>query len=101
VGSTGRYTFTNPGERVLDAWLARHAFVTWVGVDRPWDVEREVLASSLSLPLNLSGRRASENAVAISAARSAARRKADALPTILDSGGPRTVPTVVTADADR
>jgi hypothetical protein len=33
VGSGHRYTFTNPGEQLLDRWMDQHAFVTWVETD--------------------------------------------------------------------
>jgi hypothetical protein len=89
VGTSARLTFTNPGERQLDDWLDEYAFVTWVCTERPWEAEREILASELSLPLNLSGRRAWANAEAVSAARLTAKRRAETLPIILDSGGPR------------
>jgi hypothetical protein len=38
VGSGGRYTFTNPGEQLLDDWIRQHAFVTWVETDVPWEI---------------------------------------------------------------
>src|SRR5262245_27755239 len=53
VGTVGRYTFTNPGEQTLDQWMARHALVTWVETDAPWELERHLLSSGLSLPLNI------------------------------------------------
>lgn len=93
VGTSSRLTFTNPGERDLDRWLDENAFVTWLCTERPWEAESEILASDLSLPLNLSGRRVLANAQAVSAARSAARRGAESLPLILDSGGPRRLPS--------
>src|SRR5262245_22879575 len=52
VGSGGRYTFTNPGEQRLDEWMRGHAFVTWVETDAPWQLEKHLLSSGLSLPLN-------------------------------------------------
>ena len=55
VGSGGRYTFTNPGEQRLDQWLRRRAFVTWVETDAPWQLERRLLSSGLSLPINIDG----------------------------------------------
>jgi hypothetical protein len=63
VGSGGRYTFTNPGEQALDRWMDQHALVTWVEAEAPWEVEKELLSSGLSLPLNVHGN-ASQEAVA-------------------------------------
>ena len=51
VGSGGRYTLTNPGEQALDHWMDRHAFLTWVEVEAPWEIEKKLLSSGLSLPL--------------------------------------------------
>jgi hypothetical protein len=53
VGSGGRYTFTNPGEQLLDEWMKRHAFVTWTETNAPWALEKQLLSSGLRLPLNL------------------------------------------------
>jgi hypothetical protein len=89
VGSGGRYTFTNPGECVLDDWLARNAFVTWVAPEKPWEVERQVLGSGLALPLNIHGNPRAHLTKTLSAARSAAKRRANELPIVSDSGGPR------------
>jgi hypothetical protein len=55
VGSGHRYTFTNPGEQLLDQWMADHAFVTWVEIDGLWEAEAKLLSSGLRLPLNLAG----------------------------------------------
>jgi hypothetical protein len=89
VGSGGRYTFTNPGERVLDNWIAQHAHVTWVATERPWEVERLFLESGIVLPLNIRGNPRQDLAKPLSAIRSAARRRADELPVVEDSGGRR------------
>lgn len=89
VGSGTRYTFTNPGECRLDDWMSRHAFVTWIEADRPWELEREILASGLALPLNIHGREHTEPAARLSAIRSEARRRANEMPVVADSGGPR------------
>ncbi len=90
VGSGTRYTFTNPGEIVLDAWLAAHAHIAFAAVERPWEVERRLL-SQLSLPLNLSGNVAHSFAAQLSLLRRAAKLKAAALPVIVDSGSRRRV----------
>jgi GIY-YIG catalytic domain len=87
VGSGGRYTFTNPGEQLLDQWMGRHAFVTWVEINTPWQLERHILASGLILPLNLDGN--PHKVATLSAIRSKARQLADQLEIIADSGGPR------------
>jgi hypothetical protein len=87
VGTGRRYTFTNPGEQLLDRWMADHAYVTWLEVDRPWEVETMVLSSGLLLPLNLAGNPAAD--AGISETRRAARRHAALLEVVADSGGPR------------
>src|SRR5262245_49037155 len=92
VGSGGRYTFTNPGEQLLDQWMGHHAFVTWVETDAPWQLERHLLSSGLSLPLNIDGNPCQEAVVALSAIRLKARQLADQLKIIVDSGGPRRLP---------
>lgn len=74
MGSGGRYTFTNPGECILDRWMAEHAFVTWQEHTDPWVVEHEVLASDLLLPLNIHGN-PREVARIVSSIRCEQRRK--------------------------
>jgi len=54
VGSGRRFTFSNHGEQILDAWMARNATVARAVVQKPWEVEAGLLAS-LRLPLNLQG----------------------------------------------
>ena len=90
VGSGKRHTFTNPGEIVLDRWLAAHAHIAIAAVERPWDVESRLL-SQLCLPLNLSGNVAHPFAAQLSRLRGAAKLKAATLPVIVDNGGPRRV----------
>jgi len=51
VGSGRRPTFA-AGEAKLSAWIADHAYVTWVETDRPWSAEQRLIAS-VNLPLNL------------------------------------------------
>jgi hypothetical protein len=89
VGSGGRYTFTNPGEQALDAWMDRHAFVTWVETEAPWNIEKKLLSSGLSLPLNIDGNASQEAAALLEAARSKARCLANELDIVVDNGGPR------------
>jgi Transferase family len=95
VGSGGRYTFTNPGEQVLDAWMKQHAFVTWVETSAPWDLELYLLSSGLRLPLNVDGNPWVEAVALVKAVRLKARQAADQLSVVIDSGGPRKVSTLV------
>src|SRR5262249_54580296 len=89
VGSGGRYTFTNPGEQLLDDWMQQHAFVTWVETSAPWELEAELLSSSLRLPLNVDGNPWIEAVALVRAVRLKARQLADELDIVTDSGGPR------------
>jgi hypothetical protein len=49
--------------------MRRHAFVTWVETDVPWQLERHLLSSGLSLPLNIDGNPRLEVVAALSAIR--------------------------------
>jgi hypothetical protein len=89
VGSGGRYTFTNPGEQLVDDWMMQHAFVTWVETSAPWELEKELLSSALRLPLNIDGNPWLEAVAVVRAIRSKSRQLADQLEIIADSGGPR------------
>ena len=89
VGSSGRFTFTNPGEQVLDRWLQSHARVCWAEHPSPWEPEHEMLQSGIPLPLNIDGNPCGAFKSTLSAVRAAARRRAEAQPLILDNGGPR------------
>lgn len=91
VGGGGRYTFTNPGERLLDEWLGANAFVVWRSVREPWLVEEGILRSGLPLPLNIRGNPCLEHADYLSGIRRAARLQATSLPVICDNGGARRV----------
>lgn len=88
VGSGNRYTFTNPGEIVLDKWLAAHAHVAFAAVERPWEVEARLLVT-LSLPLNLMSNATHPFAAELGRMRAVAKREATALPVVADNGGPR------------
>lgn len=90
VGSGDRLTFTNPGEQKLDAWMSENAFVAWQALDRPWEAERLLLRSGLSLPLNLRDNPDAGQVAYLSGVRRHAVERALALPTLPDSGGPRT-----------
>ncbi|EIM27204.1 GIY-YIG nuclease family protein [Microvirga lotononidis] len=89
VGSGTRYTFTNPGEQVLDRWMQNHAFVAWVATDRPWELESRILSSGLCLPLNINGNSQPETVAALSALRSKAKQQAKNMEVVADNGGPR------------
>ena len=54
-GRGGRLTF-GAGEDVLSAWMAENAFVAWCPVEKPWEVEEQMI-QRLDLPLNLQGNR--------------------------------------------
>jgi hypothetical protein len=92
VGSGTRYTFTNPGEQALDRWMDRHAFVTWVEAEAPWEIEKKLL-SRLTLPLNVDGNASQEAAAVLSARRKKARCLANQLEIVCDNGGPRRPPS--------
>ena len=89
VGTKGRLTFTNPGEQLLDRWIHAHARVVWAEHASPWEAEHALLTSGLPLPLNIDGNPCAAFTVPLSSLRSAAKRKAEAMPLIGDSGGPR------------
>jgi hypothetical protein len=89
VGSGGRQTFTNPGEQKLDKWMHKHAFVSWMQVERPHHVEQIILASGVRLPLNIDGNPRLEDTMRLKKMRFEARRRAGDLPIVVDSGGPR------------
>lgn len=88
VGSGRRHTFTNPGEIVLDGWLAAHAHIAFAAIENPWELETRLL-SMISLPLNLSGNTAHSFAAHLSRTRADAKRQAAILLVVADSGGPR------------
>jgi hypothetical protein len=90
VGGGRRFTFTNEGEQVLDAWMALNARVTWVVVEKPWQVENTLLAS-LPLPLNLQGNKHPFVPI-LQQVRKAAKARARMLPIVDDNGGPRRSP---------
>jgi hypothetical protein len=88
VGSGGRYTFTNPGEIRLDAWLEQNARVCWLEHSVPWEIEKR-LFKVLSLPLNIDGNDHHPYVATLRACRQDARRAADAAECVADGGGPR------------
>src|SRR5262245_25158242 len=87
VGIGGRYTFTNPGEQILDDWMRQHAFVTWIETNAPWELEKHLLSSDLRLPLNLDSNPWQEAVAIVRTIRSKAQQLADQLDIIIDSGG--------------
>lgn len=87
VGSGKRHTFTNAGEIVLDSWMAEHARVAWAAVEKPWLVEKRLI-SIVPLPLNLQDN-THPFVPTLKAIRKAAKDAADALPVVVDNGGPR------------
>ena len=88
VGSGGRFTFSNPGEQRIDAWMHDHAKVVWIEDERPWEREARILASGLRLPLNIAGN-SHASVAALSALRREMREAASLLPILPDSGGAR------------
>jgi hypothetical protein len=57
------------GERMLTAWMAENAYVTWVPDAEPWSIEPQVIAK-LNLPLNLAHNRSNAFWAHLTAARS-------------------------------
>jgi len=93
VGSGKRYTFTNPGEIILDTWMERHARVALAAVEEPWLVEK-MLLSTVLLPLNLQGN-THPFVSTLKSIRTAAKQAALGLPVVVDNGGPRKVSNTV------
>jgi hypothetical protein len=69
--------------------MEQHAFVTWLETKTPWEIEKRLLSSGLSLPLNVDGNPSPRAAAVVCAARLKARRLADELEIVHDNGGPR------------
>ncbi len=91
VGSGDRFTFTNPGEQKLDLWMDANALVIWRETNSPWEKERAILGSGLSLPLNIQDNPNRLQTGIVQSARLKAMRVARELPIIADSGGARTI----------
>jgi hypothetical protein len=89
VGSGTRYTFTNPGEQKLDAWMEANAFVVWLETATPREVELGILRSGLPLPLNVRDTPDLRLTTIIQRARQEATRRSNELPLVADSGGTR------------
>lgn len=82
-------TFTNPGEQALDAWMDANAFVTWQASERPWEIERRILASGTPLPLNIRDNPCVAHTERVRNIRRAAVADAFLSPIVSDNGGPR------------
>jgi hypothetical protein len=54
VGSGNRITLTDAGERWLNEWMEKNAFVTWAEHAEPWTIEHDLLRM-LSCPFNIEG----------------------------------------------
>jgi hypothetical protein len=80
VGSGRRLTFA-AGEAKLSAWMADHAYVTWVETDRPWSAEQRLIAS-VNLPLNLDQNRHHTFHQQLTQIRADARTTARTLPVV-------------------
>ena len=81
VGSGERITLTHAGERYLDEWMGRNAFVAWVACPEPWVLERALLGSfSCPLKLNLKDNNHHSFALALKQMRIEALRRARDLP---------------------
>ena len=49
--------------------MRKHALVTWMEIEHPHTVEREILASGIRLPINIDGNPCREDVVALSEVR--------------------------------
>lgn len=84
-----RYTFTDPGEKVLDRWMAENAFVTWRKSDKPWELQDAILRSNQSIPLNVRDIPRSQERMALQMVMHEAIRRANSLPIVTESGSAR------------
>jgi hypothetical protein len=80
VGNGHRQTFTNPGERQLDKWMAQHARVTVAG-GRRFAFQSAVAAEPSGLPPFV--------VPTLKSIRKAAREAAIIMDVVVDNGGPR------------
>jgi hypothetical protein len=78
VGSGNRLTFCD-GEKLLSAWLAENAFVTWEVTPEPW-LLKHTLISAVPLPLNLDQNASHAFCSTLAGVRRAARDAARILP---------------------
>ena len=84
VGSGDRRTFV-AGEHRLSAWMAEHAFVSFVRTERPWELEDELIRR-IDLPLNLEGNTHNAFHPALTRLRKAAVAAANTLPVLPNPG---------------
>jgi hypothetical protein len=82
VGSKNRMTFVGK-EEALRLWMAEHAAVAWVEVDRPWILEAHMI-SRLALPLNVEGNARHPFCAELRRIREQARARARQLPILLE-----------------
>jgi hypothetical protein len=67
--------------------MAQNARVVWAPTDKPWEIEK-VLLASLPLPLNLQGNK-HPFVPMLQQIRKKAKERAKILPIVEDNGGPR------------
>jgi hypothetical protein len=79
VGSGKRITLTHAGERYLDEWMQRNAFVAWIVYPKPWTIEKTILCE-ISCPLNIQDNHHNPFAAVLNKMRREALRRARALP---------------------
>lgn len=84
VGSGNRVTFVE-GEQVLSAWMAENAYVSWVVLDRPWELEEELIAA-LDVPLNLKENSRNQFHPVLTQARAQCLARAWTLPVLPNPG---------------
>ena len=85
VGSGKRITLTHAGERYLDEWMEKNAFVAWMVHPEPWVIER-LLLGELSCPLNLKDNAHHPFAPSLKQMRSEALRRAREMPIANEHG---------------
>jgi hypothetical protein len=84
VGSGKRMTFVD-GEKVLSAWMAQNAGVSWLVDPTPWILEAHLIAE-LDTPLNIDGNKHNPVYAQLTAARSRAVARARQLPVLPNPG---------------
>jgi hypothetical protein len=81
AGNGKRFTFTQPGEEALSAWMEENARVVWLPCAEPWVVEAQLI-SSYSLPLNLDHNRQHPFHRTLTELRASSRERARSLPVV-------------------
>jgi len=74
----GRLTFGAEGETRLNEWLVANARLAWAAVERPWEIEHQLI-KTVVLPLNLDQNRHSPFHQTLSGLRAEQRARARAL----------------------